>query len=274
MGKWAKSLFGKEKFEDIGIVVAGTNTPEVEKSILGFFDKVLTSKDSVYHAHLARKNGKDYPIVFNVYGAPAMVDVLTEMHDGGCRTIIFVGYAYGGFENLDVGTIVTAGKAYHFEGIYHHIEPGRRFNIPDKKLKKKIEGLFNRKNIKFASGPNISVPAVSFQLPHANKEYQRILPLTLEMELASCYSRAKDIGMRAAGILIVSDNRKVSIDNEKKRKLRHESKKLVLKTIIENIAYFKLPHLKQKKEFNIDEHLASIIESSTDENNVYRKNIK
>ena len=23
MGKWAKSLFGKEKFEDIGIVVAG-----------------------------------------------------------------------------------------------------------------------------------------------------------------------------------------------------------------------------------------------------------
>ena len=47
MGKWAKGLFGREKFNSIGIVVAGTNKQELEKKVLGMFDEVVSSKDSV-----------------------------------------------------------------------------------------------------------------------------------------------------------------------------------------------------------------------------------
>lgn len=57
----------------------------------------------------------------------------------------------------------------------------------------------------FIEGINISVPAVTFQLPHNNKDYLKIKPTTVEMELAACLSRAKEIGMRAAGTLIISD---------------------------------------------------------------------
>ncbi|MFH0936151.1 MAG: hypothetical protein V1815_00540 [Candidatus Woesearchaeota archaeon] len=67
MGKWAKSIFGKERFGDIGIVLAGTSTPEFEKTILRLFDKVVSSKDNVYHTHLVKKDGIEYPIVFNIY---------------------------------------------------------------------------------------------------------------------------------------------------------------------------------------------------------------
>src|SRR3989344_8819017 len=95
MGSWAKSAFGRGQFNDVGIIVAGTNSLEFEKAILDMFDEVVSSKDRVYHAHLVRKGKGYYPIVTNVYGSPALVDVLTEMHDGGCRTVIFVGYAYG-----------------------------------------------------------------------------------------------------------------------------------------------------------------------------------
>src|SRR3989344_2351345 len=119
MGKWAKRLFGQESFGDIGIVIAGTITKEFEKEILDLFDEIISSKDSVYHAHLVKKNGIAYPVVFNIYGAPAMVDVITEMQDGGCRTILFFGSAYGGFQNLEVGSIVIPEKSYHFDGIYH-----------------------------------------------------------------------------------------------------------------------------------------------------------
>lgn len=270
MGKWAKGVFGQENIGEIGIVVAGTTPIKFEKSILKMFDKVISSKDLVYHAHLVKKNNKLYPIVFNIYGAPAMVDILTEMHDGGCRTVIFVGFAYGGFRSLDVGSIVIPEKSYHFDGIYHPIEPDRDVDSPDKELKNKLEKLFKKKKIDFVNGVNISVPAVTFQLPHANEEYYKIKPSTVEMELASCLSRSIDIGMRAIGILVISDNRKSSIGDQLKKNLRNSAKTNLLRTIIENIDYFKLPRLKTKKEFSVDEYLASIIEDPNDITNIYR----
>ncbi len=271
MGKWAKDLFGRESFGSVGIVIAGTNSPKFERKILRLFDKVISSKDSVYHAHLVRKNNKEYPIVFNVYGAPAMVDVMTEMHDGGCYNLIFIGYAYGGFKNLDVGSIIVSDKSYHFDGIYHHIESDRKIDYPDKELKRKLEVIFKKNKINFYNGTNVSVPAVSFQPRHANREYQKIKPLTLEMELAACFSRAKDIGIRSTGVLIISDNKSHSIGDDTKKELRHSAKIKVVKTIIRNINYFNLPKLKTRKKFDIDKHLASIIEDPDDVTNVYRK---
>lgn len=270
MGKWAENEFGQSKFSDVGIVVAGTMREEFEKEILGLFDKVLSKKDSVYHSCLVQKGNEHYPVVFNVYGAPAMMDVITLMHDGGCRTIIFVGYAYGGLKNLEIGNIVIPDKAYHFEGIYHHIEPDKKASLPDMQLKRKIEEILKKSKIKYTTGTNISVPAVTFQLPHNNLEYKKISPDTVEMELAACLSRAKDIGIRASGILIISDNKKLSIGDITKRKLRHDARLKVLKEIVNNISHLKLPKLKIKKEFNRDEYLASIIDDPEDKTNVYR----
>jgi len=270
MGKWAKSLFGQETFEAVGIVVAGTNKQAFEKEILGFFDEVVSSKDSVFHAHLVKKDGKAYPIVFNVYGAPAMVDVLTEMHDGGCRTVLFVGYAYGGFKNLAIATIVVPSQSYHFDGIYHPLKIDKKVALPDQELKEKLEQLFTKHKIEYIEGINVSVPAVTLQLPHANKEYQEIQPATVEMELASCLSRSKDIGMRAVGTLIISDNRTAGMGDESKRKLRYEGKRKVLKTLIDNIAVFTLPPLAREKVFTIDQCLAAIIDDPKDLTNIYK----
>ena len=270
MGSWAKGLFGKENFENIGIVLAGTNT-KVEKEILKLFDEVINSNDSVYHGHLVKKNNKEYPLVTNVYGAPAMLDSLSEMFDGGCRNIIFIGYAYGGFTNLEVGSIVIPKESYHFDGIYHKIEPDRKTSSPDKELKEKVESIFKKNNIKYFEGINISVPAVTFQLPHYNKEYLEIKPATVEMELAACLSRAKDIGIRAVGILIISDNKKSSINDNEKKILKYNVKINVLRTIIENLDQFKLEKLKIIKEFSINEYLASIIHDPKDITNIYKK---
>ncbi|MEK6934731.1 MAG: hypothetical protein AABW46_02525 [Nanoarchaeota archaeon] len=268
MGHWAKSLFGQESFESTGIVIAGTNPQEFEKSILSLFDKVISSKDSVYHGHLVEKAGKQYPIVFNVYGAPAMLDVLTEMYDGGCRNVLFIGYAYGGFkQNLEVGSVVVPSRSFHFDGSY----PQGKAVTPDKKLTSAVKKLFTQEGVDFHIGPNISVLAVTYQLPHANTRYRNIKPVTVEMELASCLSRSREIGVRATGILIISDNRSSSIGDEVKRELRHQAKTKILTSLIENIELFNFPAPKLKKEFNIDEYLASIIEDPEDVTNVYKK---
>ena len=91
------------------------------------------------------------------------------------------------------------------------------------------------------------------------------------MELASCLSRSADIGVRALGILMISDNRSSSIGDETKRKLKHDAKIKIITAIIESIELFNLPPLKVKKEFSVDNHLASIIEDPEDVTNVYRK---
>lgn len=269
MGNWAKSSFGREKIGNVGIVLAGTIKPKLEKEILGMFDEVLSSQDSVYHNHLVRKGKKTYPIVANIYGAPAMVDVLAELHDGGCRNVIFVGYAYG-FKNREVGSVVLAKKSYHFDGIYYPLEPDKKADVPDKELRKILAELLKKKKVEYADGVNISVPAVTFQLPHANEEYKRINPTTVEMELASCLSRARDLGIRAAGILIISDNRKSSLGDASNKMKRSESKKKVLELIFKQLKSFDLPARKVKKQFTIDQHLASIIDDPTDVTNVYR----
>jgi len=272
MGHWAKSLFGVESYEDVGLVLAGKTRKHHEEEVVGFFDKELSFKDRVYHAHLVSKNGKNYPLVFNVYGAPAMVDVLAEMHDGGCRTVLFIGYAYGGFkQNLPLGTVVLPSRAYHFEGIYHPIEPDRKYAEPDAELYKKVEEVFNKNNLVYVIGRDISVPAVKFQLPHANEEYEKIDPTTVEMELASCLSRAHDMGIRAVGILVISDNRDSAISDETKRVQRHKAKSLVVKTLVENLDLLSLPHLPMDKPFEIDTYLADVIRyPEAGDKNIYR----
>ncbi|MFH1209610.1 MAG: hypothetical protein V1663_02375 [archaeon] len=89
------------------------------------------------------------------------------------------------------------------------------------------------------------------------------------MELASCYSRCKDIGIRSIGILIVSDNRSSSILN--KKELLYKTKFKILKIIIDNIESLNMSNLKVEREFNIDKHLASVIEDPENSKNVYKE---
>ena len=263
MGSWAKVLFGKENFSSVGIVIAGTNSEDFEKRILNYFDEVISSKDSVYHAHLVKKGDKEYPIMFNVYGAPAMVDVLSEMHDGGCRNVIFVGYAYGGFKNYEVGTLVLPTKSYHYDGIYHAMKLDQEASLPDNELREVVKGLLGE----FVEGVNISVPAVTFQLPHT--EYKEINPITVEMETAACFSRSKQIGIRSAAVLIISDNKSESIGSNDKRKERRVAKEKVIKLIIDNLDQFNLPDL--GVDFKVDDYLANVIADPDDETNIYKK---
>lgn len=45
MGNWAKSIFGRERFDRVGIVLAGTTGDIYEKKLLSLFDKIVSSKD-------------------------------------------------------------------------------------------------------------------------------------------------------------------------------------------------------------------------------------
>lgn len=269
MGDWAKILFGRENIGRTGIVFAGGTKKDVEKEILNTFDEVLFSKEKIYHSHLVRKGKKTYPIIVNLLGAPPMMDVLSMMHEGGCRNIIFIGYAYGGFQDLDVGTFVLPTKAYHYEGLYHVLKLDKRYSLPNQKQRNSIKNLLKKNKISFAEGINISVPSVIIQPQHKNKDYKRIKPLTVEMELAACFSRAKEIGIRSSGILIVSDNKHSSVKETKERNFSRVKMLELLRIIVDNLNKINLKPLKNSDKFNLDKHMAEIIEDPDDPVNVY-----
>lgn len=269
MGSWAKKLFGNESIGKLGIVIAGTSSSEFENEITSMFDEVLNFKDSLFHAYLVRKGTTTYPLLFNVYGAPAMVDALAQMHDGGVQSVIFVGSAYGGFKNLEVSSYVIPNKSYHFDGIYHPIKPDKLYDTPDSDLKTLVESVFKDNDYEYFDGVNLSVPAVTFQPAHANEEYKKISPTTCEMELSACLSRAKDLGVRAVGILVISDNRKRGLGEDRTK--RREAKKQLLGLLISNLNKFEIAPHPHVNKFKINEYLAWVIEDPDDENNVYRQ---
>jgi purine-nucleoside phosphorylase len=233
---------------------------------------VLFKRHRVYDTYLLRKNKKIYPVIFNIIGAPIVVDLVSILHEGGCRNIIFAGYAYGGFKNLAVGNIVVPDKSYHFEGIYHPLRIGKEFSLPDSELVKKVKDMLKEQNIPFVEGTNISVSSVTVQPKHNNAIYKKIKPVCLEMEFAACLARAKEIGVRAAGIMIISDNKESSLIDVEKKKLRTKAKKDILQLIVQNLEKLTLPPLKNAKKFRLDEHMASIIDNDDDTAmNVYRK---
>ena len=273
MSVWVKRLFGTEKLGDVGIVLAGNITSENEQKIISVFESVESNIDCVYHCHLGEKNGKKYPLVSNVFGASAMLDVMAILKEGGCKTALFIGYAYGGFKTqpLEVGDIVIPNRAYHFEGIHQYVKKGKEYSEPDFEFKKKVEEILTDNKIKFFEGKNISVTSVTFQPNHFNEEYQRIQPISLEMELAACYSRGKEIGIRTAGVLIISDNKQNSLINSTQRKLRYGLKFKLAEIFVNNIEKLNLEKIESEsgEKFIIDEHLAKVIEDPDDKENIY-----
>ncbi len=260
MGKWAKKLFGRDNIGDVGIVLAGTLQPDREKEILSIFDEVLSSKDSVYHAHLVRKGQRTLPLVTNVYGAPALLDVMAEMYDGGCRNLLFIGYAYG-FGDIEVSSVVVPVISYHQEGLFEGSDK------PDPELQETVKQVLDAGGMKYITGTNITVPSVTYQPLH--KSYEDVNPTTVEMELAACFARGKEIGMRTSGILIISDTRRSSIyDHVNKDATRVMLFKMV-DLITGNLNKFSFPLLPM--QFSIDKHLAAIIDDPEDVTNIYRQ---
>ena len=171
--------------------------------------------------------------------------------------------------DLPVGTVVVPDKCYHFDGVYHKISFDREVGVPDPNLLRTLRELFETHGVLFKTGTNISVPAVTLQLPHANEYYRKIKPISLEMELAACLSRASDIGLRAVGVLVISDNKEHIISAEQTREKRREALKSVLDACISNLTELDLKPLPHADEFSVDNCLATIVGDPEDATNAY-----
>lgn len=233
MGEKAKQLSGHENFDNIALVITGSHTKETEEKIITFFERIINKKETNYRTYLCQKAGKTYPVIFNAYGASAIIDLVPALKDGGCDTIILIGYADGTLKNLELGKIVIPEISYHYDGVYTVQKPVRKEAKPSQELKTQLHKILYNEQIIFVAGTNISVPAKNLQPP--NSDYSMLHASTKELELSSLLTAAKENNIHAAGILVIEENNTFTLPEHIKERMVTESKIRVLKTLIKNI---------------------------------------
>lgn len=158
----------------------------------------------------AEVNGRRFLLLFNVYGAAMMLEALQLLNDGGTKSVFFVGSA--GAEGLGVGTIVFPTQVIDRAGVVQVDTKGDEVVAPPESESELVEKALIQKGWGFTKAKVVSVPAVMHGIDHIT-DFVRMggAAEVHEMELSTFYHFAKKIGLRAYGLVYVSDNQKHSI---------------------------------------------------------------
>jgi purine-nucleoside phosphorylase len=158
----------------------------------------------------AEQDNKKFLLVFNVYGAAMMLEVLNLLSDGGVKSVFFVGSA--GARSLDVGTIVVPTEVVDRAGVVQVATSGKDVVRPPEAESESVEKALMEKSWGFAKRRVVSVPAVLHGIDHIMNYMQAREDSEIhEMELSTFYHFAKKIGLHAYALIYVSDNEKHSI---------------------------------------------------------------
>ncbi len=205
MGDWAKADFGASRLPRTCIMLGGTNPKSVEKRVVRLFDDAVATRNEPTHTYLVRKGRKKYALMFNVYGPALAVDSLHVLNDGGCRELIFLGYAWCRKGNSRVGDYILPSRTYVLDGFTNILSRKTRWATADNGLWKMLEQRLKSLRQPTHTGVTISVPSVFRRPPEFKELVRRLKAIAIELELASILHFSKKLGIQAAGLLVVSD---------------------------------------------------------------------
>lgn len=237
MGDWAKWEFKRDELPENCIMFAGSTPQWQIDKILNQFDEIVFTKHDNYNPYIVKKGDSEFLILFQVYGAAMVADLITILKDGKVNNIYFIGAAYGLLATSLIGDYVIPIKTQCLDGV-----TGVIGNIdyvePDNKLCNELKELLKAED-NCRIGHSVSVPA-TFWHPDHNKIDSDVI--ALEMEFSSlCYFSMRT-GIKSAGVLVISDtkNKDLLMDQT----LRYENiykvflmliEKLLIRRLVSNV---------------------------------------
>jgi purine-nucleoside phosphorylase len=201
MGAWAEHEFGVKILPPRAYLFAGPSSAGRIGAVIGSFGKVLFHRHDVYDRYLV--TGGDATVMFQLYGAPIMCDLVTVLKDGNVREAIFFGYAYGRAEGMRVGDCVVPSQAQTLDGVTARLGAGTH-TVPDAEMTEIISELLQRNQIPFRKGRSVSVPATFW---HGDERQIDPDAIALELEFAAFCHCACVAGIKAGGLFVISDTR-------------------------------------------------------------------
>ncbi|MEM3390082.1 MAG: hypothetical protein QW491_11830 [Thermoproteota archaeon] len=108
MGRLSEAIFGRKKLPERCLISAGAYVAKRKEWVKSLFDRWQLIRGYWVCYSFAFKNGRDYLLVFNVYGAAVTLEVIRLLKDGGVKRVFFIGSL--GCKELPVGTLVLPTK--------------------------------------------------------------------------------------------------------------------------------------------------------------------
>lgn len=237
MGRFSKSVFGKEKLPERCLVYLGAYIPERKESIRNFFDEWSRIKDNCIKYSFAVKDDKEYLLVFNVYGGAMILELLHLLKDGCVNKVFCIG-SMGG-KNLPVGTLVLPTSVIDRAGIVLVDDPTKEIVKPDQDSLKSVEKVLQYSGENYVEGEIVSEPCVFHNISHIkNLIEQRKSVIGDECEMSTFYYFSQKEGLRGYALLYVSDNKSYDIISreEEVREARKKALKAITRIAIETLS--------------------------------------
>jgi purine-nucleoside phosphorylase len=228
MGRLSEAIFDRKKLPERCLIYAGSYVPERKGWIRDSFDKWSRIKGNWMKYSYATKKGREYLLVFNVYGGAMILEVLQLLKDGDAKKLFLIG-SMGG-KDLPIGTLVIPTKVIDKSGLVSIDDPTKQVVEPYQDSLKKLRQVLNQFGEKYVEGETVSVPCVLHNIGHLKSFIeQRTSILGVDLETSTFYYYAQKEGLQNYALLYISDNKDHDIISQ--AKIAQKSRKKALKTI-------------------------------------------
>jgi purine-nucleoside phosphorylase len=211
MGSWSENEFGVKTLPPLAYLFAGASTREKIDAIVNSFDEILVHRYDVYERYLVGGDKGEAAIMFQLYGAPIMCDLVTVLKDANVLEAIFFGYAYGIDDDLQIGDCVIPKRIQTLDGVSTRLGAGA-YTTPSEEMIEMISKILKTRRIPFRTGKSVSVPAT---LWHGDESKIDSDVIALELEYAAFCHCARAAGIKAGGLFIISDTKKQGLLDER-----------------------------------------------------------
>ena len=181
--------------------------PNRKEWVRSLFDSWQRVKGSWVKFTFSNKNGVEYLIVFNVYGASMVLEVVQLLKEGNAKKVFFLG-SMGGKE-LPVGTLVLPTRIVDKTGLVAIDDPDKQIAQPDDHGLEKVRRALDDSSEVYVEGEIVSVPCVLHNIDHVSsfvEQDENILGVECESSTYFHYTQKETLESYA--LLYVSDNRK------------------------------------------------------------------
>lgn len=196
------------------IIYAGTTRDELKNNILSSYVNVKTVQSHIFEGFVVERDYEQYLLLFQIYGAAMMADVVHILADGNVKEILFVGAVHSFDVTLDIGSIIVPDQIQALDGLVNGIEK-MEITYPDSDSFLKVKFLLEKNLIPFRVGKTVSIPGVFVKPP---EEIYHKDTIALEMESSSLFHYSRKNNIKAAAIHVVSDNANHHLYEDQKKR--------------------------------------------------------
>jgi len=228
MGRLSEAVFERKRLPERCLIYAGSYIPQRKEWVRSFFDKWQRLRGYWVKYSFAHKDGEEYLLVFNIYGAAMVFELIQLLKDGGARKVFFIG-SLGG-KDLPVGTLVLPTKVVDKTGVVAVDNQNKHVVEPQQDYLKRLREALNNLGADYVEGEIVSVPCVLHNIEHIKnfvEQETKVLGVDIETSIFYHYSQKEDFESYA--LLYISDNKKYDIISDAKNV--QEARKKALRKI-------------------------------------------